>query len=215
MPRILLLAACAAALAACDSSSEMDTLNVQPLAVSTAGSAFAYVDLSADLQTGNGVLAVPDSLTVQADSAARSIAWDLGFRGTEIVLNSGPSGPGAAVATFVDVPFDSVQTVDVIGLSFRRDGESVCEGGEARALCSEPGSPFSPYVLEADGTIGVDSDRTLVFRTGDAQGYGKVQFLSYEPADPGAPAAGGTVTLRYLVNPYGRRLVQGEEVSPL
>ncbi len=45
--------------------------------------------------------------TERADSA--STAWDIGFRGTEVILNGGSSGPGAALGVVVPEAFDDVE----------------------------------------------------------------------------------------------------------
>ena len=201
-PMLRLLSAIALlGLAACDSAPEPVTLTVQTATIDAGGSAFTHYALA-------------EGRVVPSASAATSVTWDLGFRGAEVVLNSGPSGPGAAVGTFLETPFAEVDTVQTVGLAFRRDGESACPSGPARAVCSDPGSPFSPYVLSSGGALTPAVGRTLILRTGDAQGFAKVRFVSYSPTDPAAPAAGGTVTIEYLVNPYGRVLTPGTEVTP-
>ncbi len=208
MLRLFVLAALVLTVAACDTTTETATLGVREGEVSADGGAVRYLSLT----VGGGT--IPDSAFVAPAAADTSIAWEIGFRGTEVVLNSGASGPGATVAAFVETPFAEVDTIGVTGLTYRRDGESVCEDGERRAVCSAPGSAFSPYTLDADGAVVADPSRTLVLRTGDARGYAKVQFLDYAPADPADPESGGTVTIRFLANPVGRLLVDGLEVSP-
>lgn len=215
MLRFLLVAAIVLGVAACSSMEDPAvTLTVQQETVEATGDTFTYVALAADLDTlgGGRVVAVP--VTIPASAADTSITWDLAFRGTEVLLNSGPSGPGAAVGTFVDVPFEEVERVDPSDLTFRRDGESACPGGSARAVCAEPGSPFSPYLPDGNGGITTDESRTLILRIGDARGYAKVRFVSYDSVDPAAPESGGTVTIEFLVNPYGRLLTEGVQVSP-
>ena len=200
MLRLVLFGIALLGVAACSSSGETVTLDLVVTEVPTDGDRFTYYDLF-----GQEV--------IDPDSADTSIRWDLAFRGTEVLLNSGTSGPGAAVGTFVDTPFENIDTVGIVGFRFRRDGESECAGGEARAVCAEPGSPFSPYVSDGSSGIATADDRVLVLRTSDGQGYAKVQFTGYVPADPDDPGAGGTVTLEYLVNPRGRLLIPGEEVT--
>ncbi len=211
MLRFLLLGAVLLSVAACSMTGETITLRERTLVIPAQDDAFTYVVLSAHLNGDPETL--PDSLTVPPDSASQSIRWTFGIRGTEIVLNSGASGPGAAVAAFVDTPFDQIDTVAVSGLTFRRDGESACEEGAARAICATPGSSFSPFVPDGNGGVTTDPARVLVLRTGNGQGYAKVRFTDYVAADPGDPAAGGTVTIEYLLNPRGRLLTRGTEVS--
>ena len=186
-------------LAACDSSSETVVLTAETAVLDASGPALT-------------LYALAEGRVVPTDSAGTSLTWDLGVRGTEIVLNGGASGPGAGVGAVVDSAFAAVEAVAIEGVALRRDGESACASGAARAVCAAPGDPTSPYTVTA-GTVEADDARTLVLRTGDGQGWAKVRVTDYAADDPGAPETAGTVTIEYLVNPVGRGLVAGEEVT--
>lgn len=117
------------------------------------------------------------------DSA--STRWDLALRGTDVFLNGGAGGPGGAVGVVVDVPYGQVEDALRAEYTYRRDGESPCDGGPARAVCEG-----DLLTADADPVPG----RTLLFRLGDGQGYGKAELLDYDA---------GAYTLRFTVNPDG------------
>ena len=141
-----------------------------------AGGPFSLVSLT----DGRVVLRPGD--TARADSA--STAWDLGVRGTSVVVNGGASGPGGAAAAWVEAPFDAV-TAPPPASAFVTDGERPCPRGEPAAVCSGSGNGW--YLYEAPNIVPVP-DRTLVVRLADG-GTAKVRFVSYyrgAPEEPGS-----------------------------
>lgn len=155
--------------------------------------------------------------TVVGDTAAATTAWDIGFRGTEVVLNGGASGPGAGVGTVVDTAYVEVDDALNDTFTYRRDGESPCPSGPARAVCTGPGDGwFELLALPGGGEVVVPiPGRTLLLRLGNGQGYAKVEFESYYlgAPDPGGldgESEGGFYSFRYTVNPDGSSFVPEE-----
>ena len=182
-----LLAACA--LGACDSADPGPGIasETEPTLAAPAGPFSLYA-----LRTsGTGAATTATAVSIPQDSAATT-AWDIGLRGTDVVLNGGASGPGAGVGVVVPVPFESVRDARLDAVPYRRDGESACPAGPPRAVC--PGDLFTPGAGEPRPIPG----RTLVLRLGDNRGYAKVVVDGYA-GDP----AGGVYTLRFTVNPQG------------
>ena len=150
---------------------------------------------------------------VVEDSA--STRWDLGFRGAEVLLNGGTSGPGAGVGVVVDVPFEEVDDALNDEYVYRRDGESPCPSGPPRAVCD--GDLFEALALPGGGTALVPiPGRTLLLRLGNGQGYAKVRFQSTyrgapDAADLDGSQEGGVYTFDYAVNPDGSSFLPDEE----
>ncbi|MEM0961944.1 MAG: HmuY family protein [Bacteroidota bacterium] len=127
---------------------------------------------------------------VPADSA-QTVLWDVGVQGTNVILNSGSSGPGAGIGVVVEVPFEDIDNALTLDVAYRRDGESPCDVGFPQAVCS--GDLFL-------GNDPVDG-RTLLLRLGDGQGYAKVEVTGYD-------ASAGALSFRYVVNPGGPEFVE-------
>jgi hypothetical protein len=123
-----------------------------------------------------------------ADSA--STAWDLGFRGTEVIVNGGTSGPGEAAAVLLDAPFDEVTALPPAS-ALLADGERECLRGPAAAVCSGSGNGW--YLYESNGVRPVPG-QTLAVRLADGEGAAKVRFVSYYR---GAPDEPGTTEPRF------------------
>lgn len=127
----------------------------------------------------------------QRDSA--STAWDIGFRGTTIIINGGASGPGAAQAQVLAAGFDEVLSAPEQG--YATDGSNTCPGvqtpggtfpGAPYAICT--GSDNSWYTYNgALNLITPIAGRTLVIRTAKDGSYAKVRILGYYKGNPPAP----------------------------
>ncbi|NBC02102.1 MAG: hypothetical protein GVY20_00180 [Bacteroidetes bacterium] len=105
-----------------------------------------------------------------ADSASTN--WDIGFRGTDIIINSGASGPGQAGLVRLDVAFDEVTIAPSEG--YQTDGETLAmadwytyTGG------SEPMHAVFPKENE-----------TYVLRTADGNHFVKFDIISYYKGNP-------------------------------
>lgn len=112
-----------------------------------------------------------------ADSA--TTAWDLGLRGTTILVNGGTSGPGSGAATLVEAPFEAVAAAPEADLV--ADGARECPRGEPLAVCTGSGNGW--YLYAGNGVTPLP-DRTLVVRTADGASLVKVRVLSYDLSEP-------------------------------
>ena len=170
-------------------------------------------DVPAPAGGGFTLYSLRTDAVVTADPQA-SFDWDLGFRGTEVIVNGGTSGPGAGVGVLVDRPFPEITDAVADAPTYRRDGESACPTGPARVVCAGPDVGWYTVEPLADGSgvavVPVEG-RTLLLRLADNSGYAKVRFLSYYRGAPGAPDAGsdgGFYTFEYVANETGTALVQ-------
>jgi len=140
----------------------------------------------------NRVVLAPED-EVRKDSA--STAWDLGFRGTTVIVNGGTSGPGEGRAVLLDQPFEAVLEAPPDGLLLA-DGERPCAGGGAYAVCTGSGNGW--YLYAGNGIVKPLPDRTLVVRLAEG-GYAKVRFVDYAIA--GAPPASRRYTFEHAPLP--------------
>ena len=153
-----------------------DVATVSSGMMGEAGGPFSLVSLT----DGRVVLGPTDA--ARADSA--STAWDLGFRGTSVIVNGGTSGPGGGGAAWVDAPFASV-TAPPPADAFVTDGDRPCPRGEPTAVCSGSGNGW--YLYQAPNIVPAP-DKTLVVRLADG-GYAKVRFVSYYRGAPDEPGS--------------------------
>lgn len=228
MTRFTLFAALAAiTLTACDSTeSEPVDLSVQVETDLAADPATRDPNTGQTVGTDNftlyslreGRVIVSYDATERADSA--STLWDIGFRGTEIILNGGSSGPGAAVGVVVAEAFEDVGNALAGDYTYRRDGESLCPEvqtpvgpvpGTPRAICTGSGNgwyTYTPFPGGQGGYILPTPGRTLLVRLADSQGYAKVRFLSYyqgrpDPADITFQSQDRYYSFEYVTNEQG------------
>ncbi|MEL6614229.1 MAG: HmuY family protein [Bacteroidota bacterium] len=112
-----------------------------------------------------------------ADSA--STAWDIGLRGTTVIVNGGTSGPGEGAAVLVGADFETVTSAPEAPLV--SDGAGDCGSREPLAVCTGSDNGWYTY-----GNSGVQPipEQTLVVRRADGDGLVKVRFLSYVLSEP-------------------------------
>ncbi|MDX1439405.1 MAG: HmuY family protein [Rubricoccaceae bacterium] len=110
----------------------------------------------------------------RADSA--STAWDIGFRGTTIIINGGTSGPGNGAAALVSSPFGEVTSVPEASL-FLTDGENECPREDKYAICTGSGNGW--YSYGGSGVIDPLPDQTIIVRLADG-GYAKMRIIRYQ-----------------------------------
>ena len=192
MPRPLALAVLAA-LAGCSSSETGPGVATASATLAAPGVTAYYAFRTSGEGTSTSVRAVP----VRPDSVATT-AWDVGLRGVEVLLNGGTSGPGAGVGVVEATPFEAVTDARLEVTPYRRDGQSPCPTGPARAVCVGPDGPDSWYTLGPAGAVAPIPGRTLVVRLGDNRGFAKVEFQGYT-----GDRAAGAYDLRFTVNPQG------------
>ncbi|MEP7195194.1 MAG: HmuY family protein [Saprospiraceae bacterium] len=165
-------------------------------------------NLPADTVTGFGPMGQPlgttdhftffrfsdSSIVSLIDSA--SVKWDLGFRGSTIIVNSGTSGPGQASAFIYDGLFSALQEVPN-GIVFKVDTASTYAIGKLW-------STYNPAAMILSATPG----KVIVIKTADAK-YAKVEILSYYKNSPPNPNATQDLpryyTFRYVLQTNGTK----------
>jgi hypothetical protein len=146
-----------------------------------------------------------------ADSATN--AWDIGFRGTTIILNSGISGPGQAEGQLVDGIFGELTEAPVTGYSRDTDAAKAIIGSGGWYTYTGTTSVPNHAILPNAGKI-------LVIKTATGK-FVKMEILSYyqgnpstttaEFADLAARAPSRYYTFRYLCQPDGTTNLQATE----
>lgn len=225
MNRFLLFALAAVAVSGCDSTTleEPVDLSVQTATEVPADPAQRNPDGSPGTSTGrytlyslreNRVVLNYDNAN-RADSA--STRWDIGFRGTDVIINGGTSGPGAGGAVVLSAAFADVTSVPT-GTTFRVDGTDSCGSSLSRAICegSAPANTLGFYTYTPfptrGGYITPTAGRTVLVRTADGAGYAKVQVRSYyqgvlEASEIVPGSVGRYYTFDYVLNPEGTTFV--------
>ena len=117
----------------------------------------------------DGIVVAPDA-TTRADSA--SGAWDIGIRGTEVILNGGASGPGDRRGALLAGDADDGE------YTLFSDGDGECQRGAARVVCHGSGNGWYEYASNGVQPL----DRTLVVERPDGAAF-RVRFVSYRLGD--------------------------------
>jgi hypothetical protein len=131
-----------------------------------------------------------DSTIVSHEDSASS-KWDIGFRGTDIILNSGTSGPGTAQGQVVNSTLAEITAAPADG--YASDDANGHVFGEWYNY-----NPTTHIVTSVPGYI-------LVIHTADGK-YVKVELLSYykgAPAQPDLSSESRYYTFRYVIQPDG------------
>lgn len=168
-----------------------------------------------DLDAGEIVLASSetDASIRQRDSV--STTWDLGFKGSTIIVNGGTSGPGEGAAQILTEAFAAVTEAPADG--YVADGSNtscpavVTPGGtfpgSPLAICTGSDNGWYSYAPQQNLLTPI-AGRTIVLRTGDGN-YAKVRILNYYEGNPSAPDpntdASRYFTFEYIVQPDGSR----------
>lgn len=133
------------------------------------------------------------SIVALADSATTK--WDIAFRGTSIILNSGSSGPGAAAGQMLTgIDFDTLSLAPETGYNVDAAG--------APAV----GKTWYSYD-PATHIISIVPGKVIVLKTADGK-YAKLQLLGYykdAPASPKAEDPARYFTFKYVIQKDGSR----------
>lgn len=105
-----------------------------------------------------------------ADSASAN--WDIGFRGTDIIVNAGTSGPGEGEAILLDLSFEEIEIAPSEG--YLKDGE---EYAVSNWYTYTGDSSPQHAVLPNDET-------TVVLKTADDNHHAKLELISYYEGNP-------------------------------
>ncbi|MFO7846275.1 MAG: HmuY family protein [Balneolaceae bacterium] len=176
MKRTLLLAASALLFFSCDNTttgvedepeSEVDIRTIEDLHApgtrTNPAANFVYFSLR------------DEEIVAHEDSASTN--WDIAFRGTDIIINSGVSGPGEAESLMLDVPFDDVGIAPPDGYSVDSEEAYAIEGSGGWYTYTGPqGNPSHALIA--------DEDVTIVMKTADGNHYAKLKIISYYEGNP-------------------------------
>ena len=149
--------------------------------------------------------------TVDIADAASSLAWNLGFKRTEVIINGGVSGPGKTGAlAFKDTSFedvleapegDYVSDTDQITTFARGDGWYTYTGPPNHWVLPNP----KTYVLR----IATDAET----RSTSPYNYAKVRFIGYYENNK-TKEGSGHITIEYVLQDDGTRIfVESEPTS--
>lgn len=157
----------------------------------------SFSNLDADAGTGRGsmgeILGATGKFTFfsfktgavvdHADSA--SAKWDIGFRGTTIIVNNGSSGPGEGGAIVSAGIFDEMKTAPDAGYDI--DSLVTVSGGTKKTYAIPTGSGNGWYTYDAGAfVIKPTPGKFLVIKTADGH-YAKMEILSYYKDAPSTP----------------------------
>lgn len=113
--------------------------------------------------------------TVSADQAD-SENWDIAFRGTTIITNSGVNGPGQSGAIMLDVAFDEVTIAPSDGYKEDTEENTAITGSGGWYTYTGEGNPPRAVIAHEDVTI--------VLRTAGGNNYAKLHIMSYYKGNP-------------------------------
>lgn len=129
-----------------------------------------------------------------ADSA--STKWDLGFRGTTLIVNGGTSGPGQGAALIQSGIFDELKTAPTSG--YAQDAKP--------AYAIPTGSDKGWYTYNpAANLITPIAGEVIFLKTAEGK-YAKLEILSYykgAPAQPTQTSEARHYTFRYVYQSDG------------
>ena len=138
------------------------------------------------------------AVVANADSA--STKWDVGFNGTNIIVNSGTSGPGTGAVVVKSGIFDELVVAPADG--FAQDNKNAVP--PSYAVPRGSGNGWYSY-NQTSNIITPIAGKVLVFKTADGK-YAKMEILSYYQDSPVAPTSASKdryYTFRYLYQPDG------------
>lgn len=190
---------------ACDDSDDA-TPKVDPLTASE------VKDLDATSSSKFTLFSFADGAVVaNADSATSK--WDIGFRGTTVILNSGVSGPGTASGQIVDGIFEEITEAPLAG--YAQDTES------AKAIVGSGGwYTYTGTASVPNHAILPNAGKVIVIKTA-ASKYVKMEIVSYYIGNPSTTTSefadlttrpeSRYYTFRYLYQPDGTTNLEATE----
>ncbi len=115
--------------------------------------------------------------TIVPNTDSATTKWDIGFRGTSIIFNSGISGPGNAGVIIQNAVLDDITTAPTTGY--------INDNASGFALPVGSGKGWYTY----DGAAMVirpTAGKILIVRTADGK-YAKMEIISYYKDAPASP----------------------------
>ena len=167
-----------------------------------------------DLETGAVTLSSNEGNPEvrQRDSSATN--WDVGFRGTTIIVNGGSSGPRSGSAQIVNEIFASIGESPESG--YITDGENDnCPmiqtpagpvPGSTLAICTGSDNGWYNY-NPSTNIVAPIPGRTILLRTAEGN-YAKMRILSYykdSPSEPTAETPSRYYSFQFVVQTDGSR----------
>lgn len=134
------------------------------------------------------------AVVANADSATAN--WDLGFNGTNIIVNSGTSGPGTAGAQVLTGIFDEILEAPESG--YGTDNKTTVP--PTYAIPRGPGNGWYNYDF-ATNVISPIAGRVIVVKTSEGK-YAKMEILSYYKDSPESPTSADANLQRYYTFRY-------------
>ncbi len=116
-----------------------------------------------------------------SNSDSTSAKWDIGFRGTTIILNSGTSGPGNAAGQTVTGIFEEIVEAPVDGYAVDGTTKAVVGSGGWYTYTGEAATGPKHAILPNAGKV-------LVLKTADGK-FVKVEMISYYLGNPNTTTA--------------------------
>ena len=124
--------------------------------------------------------------------------WDIGFRGTTIIVNGGTGRLGIGGAKIINGIFEELKEAPADG--YAQDGEGTY------AIPTGSGNGWYTYNAQA-GTIVPTAGKMIIIKTAEGK-YAKMEILSYykdAPANPTQQSPGRYYTFRFSHQPDGSR----------
>ena len=140
-----------------------------------------------------------------ANTDSASTKWDIGFNGTNIIINSGTSGPGTAAAQVVSGIFTDLITAPNDG--YLQDNKNATPA--FYAITRGSGKGWYNYDQNSN-LITPIAGKVLMIQTADAK-YAKMEILSYyldAPVTPTATTKDRYYTFRYIYQGDGSKKLQ-------
>jgi hypothetical protein len=145
---------------------------------------------------------------IVANSELGTDKWDIGFRSTSIIVNSGTSGTSTVTAQIVSGTLESVTEAPLDG--YKSDNSSGATAEERNAIPAGSGKGWYTYA-QATNIISPTAGKVIVVKTADNR-YAKFEILSYykgAPASVSPEPAGADkdryYTFRYVYQPNDTR----------
>jgi len=130
---------------------------------------------------------------------SNSTKWDVGFRGTTILINGGTSGPGQGGGQLYSGLFADLKTAPTTGYAV----------DAAAGFALPTGSGKGWYTYDATThLVSPIAGKVVALRTATGK-YAKLEVQSYykdAPATPSATTPSGYYTFRYIYQPSGTDL---------
>lgn len=149
--------------------------------------------------------------TVDIADAASSLAWDLGFKRTEVIANGGVSGPGKTGAlVFKDISFEDVLESPEGG--YVSDTDQIMTFARGDGWYTYTGPP-NHWVLPNPKVYVLRIARDSKAQPASPYNYVKVRFIGYYENNE-TKEGSGYITIEYVLQDDGTRLfVESEPTS--